>query len=134
MALDSPNLQNADYPTTMIRSVTQELKHQERNQSSVTKEETLLTQRQRFRKIGPFAVDSQSIPDIRIKYAGAWAPYVSTQQDDSDEEEDATVVQNNNNNNVPPPPSTEHKPVIFFLNSIMKKKILNIFLEFKSYW
>lgn len=38
------------------------------------KEETVLSQRQRLRKIGPFAVDSQSIPDSRTKYAGSWAP------------------------------------------------------------
>lgn len=38
------------------------------------KNETNLTQRQRLRKAGPFAVDSQSIPDSRIKYAGAWPP------------------------------------------------------------
>lgn len=31
-------------------------------------------QRQRLRKIGPFAVDSQSIPDSRTKYAGSWPP------------------------------------------------------------
>lgn len=33
-----------------------------------------MSQRQRLRKIGPFAVDSQSIPDSRTKYAGAWPP------------------------------------------------------------
>lgn len=38
------------------------------------KEETMMTQRQRIRKFGPFAVDSQSIPDSRTKYAGAWPP------------------------------------------------------------
>lgn len=36
--------------------------------------ETMMNQRQRLRKIGPFAVDSQSIPDSRTKYAGAWPP------------------------------------------------------------
>lgn len=38
------------------------------------KEETSAAQRQRLRKAGPFAVDSQSIPDSRVKYAGFWPP------------------------------------------------------------
>lgn len=38
------------------------------------KDDSVLTQRQRFRKAGPFAVDSQSIPDSRTKYAGSWPP------------------------------------------------------------
>lgn len=36
--------------------------------------DSILTQRQRFRKTGPFVVQSQSIADSRIKYAGSWAP------------------------------------------------------------
>lgn len=36
--------------------------------------DSILTQRQRLRKTGPFVVQSQSIPDSRIKYAGSWAP------------------------------------------------------------
>lgn len=36
--------------------------------------DSILTQRQRLRKTGPFVVHSQSIADIRTKYAGAWAP------------------------------------------------------------
>lgn len=69
----------------MMRSVTQEFKAEK--VSNGAKEESYLTQRQRLRKIGPFAVDSQSIPDCRIKYAGAWAPE-TTHKDDSDAEED----------------------------------------------
>lgn len=41
---------------------------------NVRKDETSAQQRQRLRKIGPFAVDSQSIPDSRSKYAGSWPP------------------------------------------------------------
>lgn len=36
--------------------------------------DSILTQRQRLRKTGPFVVQSQSIADSRIKYAGSWAP------------------------------------------------------------
>lgn len=36
--------------------------------------DSVLTQRQRFRKTGPFVVQSQSLADSRIKYAGSWAP------------------------------------------------------------
>lgn len=43
-------------------------------QSNHQKDESMLTQRQRLRKAGPFAVDSQSIPDSRTKYAGSWPP------------------------------------------------------------
>lgn len=43
-------------------------------QSNHQKDESMLTQRQRLRKAGPFAVDSQSIPDSRTKYAGLWPP------------------------------------------------------------
>lgn len=36
--------------------------------------DSILTQRQRLRKTGPFVVQSQSIQDSRTKYAGSWAP------------------------------------------------------------
>lgn len=36
--------------------------------------DSILSQRQRLRKTGPFVVQSQSIADSRIKYAGSWAP------------------------------------------------------------
>lgn len=42
--------------------------------NNTKKEETTAQQRQRLRKVGPFAVDSQSIPDSRVKYAGSWPP------------------------------------------------------------
>lgn len=36
--------------------------------------DSILFQRQRLRKTGPFVVQSQSIPDSRTKYAGSWPP------------------------------------------------------------
>lgn len=38
------------------------------------RDDQYLNQRQRLRKMGPFAVDSQSVPDSRVKYAGSWPP------------------------------------------------------------
>lgn len=61
-------------------------KHDKSN-STGNKEESYRTQRQRLRKIGPFAVDSQSIPDSRTQFAGAWAP-TDPNRDDSDGEDD----------------------------------------------
>lgn len=57
-------------------------------------------QRQRLRKIGPFAVDSQSIPDSRTKYAGSWPPPCY----DSDSE-----VGNTSSKPVDPKPSAVNK-------------------------
>lgn len=86
----------------MVRSVTQEFKA---DKLSGTKEESYVTQRQRLRKTGPFAVDSQSIPDCRIKYAGAWAPPAS-HKDESDAEDDGGPGPN--------PGPFEHKQVLYF--------------------
>lgn len=47
----------------------------------IIKKDDMLTQRQRLRKIGPFAVDSQTIPDSRTKYAGAWPPPYDSDSD-----------------------------------------------------
>lgn len=47
-----------------------------------------MTQRQRLRKTGPFAVDSQQIPDARIKYAGSWAPQAAGSKDDAENQDD----------------------------------------------
>lgn len=44
------------------------------NNNNARKEDVSAQQRQRLRKVGPFAVDSQSIPDSRLKYAGSWPP------------------------------------------------------------
>lgn len=51
--------------------------------------DAILTQRQRLRKTGPFVVHSQSIPDSRTKYAGAWPP----PQYESDSENNNTSAQ-----------------------------------------
>lgn len=100
-----------DTQSTMYRSVTQEFKA-DKSSAAVSgtvasagppKEEAYMTQRQRLRKIGPFAVDSQSIPDSRTQFAGYWPP-MTVHKDDSDiEEEDGQF----NNNGA----SSEHKQV-----------------------
>lgn len=91
VALESPpnSHQLLDATSNVVRSVTHEFKSSEpRNQNNqVNKDDPYVTQRQRLRKVGPFAVDSQSIPDSRIKYAGAWAPQTSTQKDDDSDDE-----------------------------------------------
>lgn len=93
VALESPpnSHQLLDATSNVVRSVTHEFKSPEpRNQNGgpANKDDPYVTQqRQRLRKVGPFAVDSQSIPDSRMKYAGAWAPQSSAQkEDDSDDE------------------------------------------------
>lgn len=48
------------------------------------KADTVTTQRQRLRKAGPFVVDSQSIPDSRTKYAGAWPPAYENDSEGND--------------------------------------------------
>lgn len=66
--------------------------HDMRSDRSSAREESYLTQRQRLRKTGPFAVDSQQLPDTRSKYAGSWAPQAppkdgtESQDDDNDVE------------------------------------------------
>lgn len=61
--------------------------HEIKSDKSNAKEESYITQRQRLRKIGPFAVDSQQIPDARIKYAGSWAPQDSS-KDETENQDD----------------------------------------------
>jgi hypothetical protein len=61
---------------------------------SSLKNDSYKTQRQRLRKVGPFAIGSQSIPDdSKMKYAGQWPP---NNHDDSDDDNDDTQAQNNN--------------------------------------
>lgn len=67
------------------------------------KEESFRSQRQRLRKIGPFAVDSQSIPDSRTNFAGSWAPILNLELDI----EDDTAAEAQGNNLF-----SEHKEVI----------------------
>lgn len=117
-----------DIQSTMYRSVTQEFKaDKSSNAASSTgaagvgpaKEEAYMTQRQRLRKIGPFAVDSQSIPDSRTQFAGYWPP-MTIHKDDSDiEEEDAQFNYNG--------ASAEHKQVRFGFYSASKYKKLFFF-------
>lgn len=86
--------------TTTLKVVSHEIK----SDKSSAKEESYLTQRQRLRKSGPFAVDSQQISDAKIKYAGSWAPQ-STAKDESENNED----ENGNDGNEHY--SAEHKQV-----------------------
>lgn len=69
-ASDELSTSNQHQQTTTLKIVSHEVKPDKYN----AKEESFVTQRQRLRKTGPFAVDSQQIPDSRIKYAGSWAP------------------------------------------------------------
>lgn len=61
-------------------------------------------QRQRLRKIGPFAVDSQSIPDSRTKYAGSWPPPCY--------ESDSEIGNTSSKPNDPKPPNTNKEEKI----------------------
>lgn len=128
VALESPPLSNymLDIQSTMYRSVTQEFKADKSSMAASgtganvgpAKEEAYMTQRQRLRKIGPFAVDSQSIPDSRTQFAGYWPP-MTIHKDDSDiEEEDAAQFNNNG-------ASAEHKQVELQKFSVSLKK--NVF-------
>lgn len=90
VALESPPTNASDemsthpHQTTTFKIVSHEIK----SDKSTAKEESYLTQRQRLRKTGPFAVDSQSIPDTRIKYAGSWAPQAVSTKDEAENEDD----------------------------------------------
>lgn len=72
------------------------------------KNDPVLTQRQRLRKAGPFAVDSQSIPDSRIKYAGSWPP--TSYESDSD----------NMNSNGPQKYGTNAAKQVIFICKLIK--------------
>lgn len=92
VALESPPTNASDeyssshqhQQTTTYKTVSHEIKSDKCN----AKEESYSTQRQRLRKIGPFAVDSQQVPDARIKYAGSWPPQDAYLKDDMDNHED----------------------------------------------
>lgn len=64
-----------------------------------------VTQRQRLRKIGPFAVDSQSIPDSRVKYAGSWPP--PSYESDAEANNGHTAT-----NGQKPPPTISREDII----------------------
>lgn len=91
VALESPPTNASDelsssaqqhQQTTTFKVVAHEIKSDKPH----AKEESYLTQRQRLRK--PFAVDSQQLPDSRIKYAGSWAPQSATLDKDESENQD----------------------------------------------
>lgn len=74
IALESPSTDlhpNASHPMSRDRlTATSYTMNASRKDEPMTSNQ----QRQRLRKVGPFAVDSQSIPDSRTKYAGSWPP------------------------------------------------------------
>lgn len=80
-ALESPTNDTQTEGGNMLKPVSHYEKSQGHHVASVKKEETAAMQRQRIRKAGPFAVDSQSIPDSRVKYAGSWPPPVYEDHD-----------------------------------------------------
>lgn len=92
VALESPHTIASDelstshqhQHTTSFKVISHEIKSDKAN----AKEESYSTQRQRLRKIGPFAVDSQQIPDSRIKYAGSWAPQAASSKGETQNQHD----------------------------------------------
>lgn len=81
VALDSPPNQSDDIHSILLRSVTNEIKA---DKSSI-KDGPLRNQRGRLRKVGLFAMDSQSLQDDKNNFAGAWEPL---QREDSEQEDD----------------------------------------------
>lgn len=80
--VDSPPSNQAETPhSTILRSVSHDPK------DKTLKPEQFRTQRQRLRKVGPFAIDSIQIPDNRIKFAGSWQPS-NLKPDDSEAEDE----------------------------------------------
>lgn len=86
VALESPPTNASDELSSFTQhlqtSTLKVISHEIKSDKSHVKEESYLTQRQRLRK--PFAVDSQQIPDARIKYAGSWAPQVASENQDDE--------------------------------------------------
>lgn len=76
--------------STMSRAVAGNVKI---DKPSTARDETYRTQRQRLRKVGPFAIGSQSIPDSVSKFAGAWAPNNQNREGDSDADDGDTIQQ-----------------------------------------
>ncbi|XP_055384456.1 protein unc-79 homolog isoform X2 [Condylostylus longicornis] len=77
VALESPPNAQGDIHTTILKSVSHDPKQQ--NGTNIDKKVDLNTQppgraKPKLRKVGPFAVDSQSIPDVRSRFAGSWPP------------------------------------------------------------
>lgn len=97
-ASDELSTSNPHQQTTTLKIVSHEIKSDKSN----AKEESYLTQRQRFRKSGPFAVDSQQIPDVRIKYAGAWPPPDAAAKDETENQLDENDVTANDHYSAEP--------------------------------
>lgn len=74
IALESPTNDTQAESSNVLKPISHYEKSQGHPVTTAKKEETAAMQRQRLRKAGPFAVDSQSIPDSRVKYAGSWPP------------------------------------------------------------
>lgn len=64
--------------------------------AATSSKDSILTQRQRLRKTGPFVVQSQSIADSRIKYAGSWAPPAYDSDSDNNNAAERKQVTNSN--------------------------------------
>lgn len=74
LALESPTTENKATVGQSPRPRDRTDRAQGLTPNIARREETSHVQRQRIRKAGPFVVDSQSISDSRVKYAGSWAP------------------------------------------------------------
>lgn len=98
LALDSPpnsSHQLLDVNSSVVRSVTHEFRPDPARAAARPSMaglnvggplvDEVATRQQRLRKVGPFAVDSQSIPDSRIMFAGSWPPPPRSNGDDSDD-------------------------------------------------
>jgi protein unc-79 len=97
VALESPPNnanQNDDPHNTILKSISSSAVKNDKGGN--LKNDSFKTQRQRLRKVGPFAIGSQSIPDdSKMKYAGCWPPH---DPDDSDGDNEDTQPQNNPGN------------------------------------
>lgn len=89
VALESPPTNASDelsstphqhQQTTTLKVVSHDIKSSAKDESHLA--------RQRLRKSGPFAVDSQQAPDVRIKYAGSWPPPNASAKEDSESHAD----------------------------------------------
>lgn len=94
--IDSPPLQNAESPLDLHAALLKAVGHEPKERS---KAEQLRPQRQRLRKIGPFAIDSIQIPDSRLKFAGSWQPsnYKADEFDGAEDVEESNVSTSNEN-------------------------------------
>lgn len=82
-ALESPPVQGDDLHSTLTKAVTHEVKVEKHDGPKKSR---------RLRKVGPFTIGSQNLPDSKLRYAGSWAP--NSMRDDSDPEDEASAVPN----------------------------------------